>query len=218
MIAYLGEWIQHIVLLILMATFLDLLVPSSAMKKYVRMVVGLLIIMIILSPLLDLLQLDHERMMQSVDELFKAEQDTMGEQLEKQTEELGELQDEAVMSEVELLWAQEMKRDLGMNVDALISEVEIDLQIVHDQVDVQQVVIYLTEAEDVPISEEVESIAVVQPVQPIKVEINAHSTASNNDEINPDGQELIIEDKVISYLQEQWNISVDKISFSWTRR
>ena len=54
MVAWISQWLQNIILIVLLATFADLLLPSSAMQKYSKMVLGLLIIVVILSPVLEL--------------------------------------------------------------------------------------------------------------------------------------------------------------------
>lgn len=51
----LGEWLRQIILVVLLATFIDLLLPNRTMQRYVRLVVSLFILMTILSPVLQLL-------------------------------------------------------------------------------------------------------------------------------------------------------------------
>lgn len=55
---WLNEWIKQIILLVLIATFIDLLLPNSSFDRYVKLVLGLLIIMAILSPILQLINQD----------------------------------------------------------------------------------------------------------------------------------------------------------------
>ncbi len=50
-----GDWIRQIVILVLIAAFLDLLLPSGSMDRYVKLVMGLLIVMAMLSPVFRLL-------------------------------------------------------------------------------------------------------------------------------------------------------------------
>lgn len=49
---FISGWLKGIVLIILFASFMDLLLPSSAMQKYVKLVIGLIIIVAMLTPLL----------------------------------------------------------------------------------------------------------------------------------------------------------------------
>ncbi|MCI3920179.1 stage III sporulation protein AF [Paenibacillus sp. TRM 82003] len=50
----LGDWLRQIILVVLLATFVDLLLPNRTMQRYVRLVVSLFILMTILSPVLQL--------------------------------------------------------------------------------------------------------------------------------------------------------------------
>ncbi|OEF98434.1 stage III sporulation protein AF [Desulfuribacillus alkaliarsenatis] len=49
---FVSAWLKGIILIILFATFMDLLLPSSSMQKYVKLVIGLIIIITMLTPLL----------------------------------------------------------------------------------------------------------------------------------------------------------------------
>ncbi|MHB1629820.1 MAG: stage III sporulation protein AF [Bacilli bacterium] len=51
MIGALSEWLRHLVVVILLAVFLDLALPSNAMQKYVRTVLGLVVMLTMLDPL-----------------------------------------------------------------------------------------------------------------------------------------------------------------------
>ncbi|WP_033828446.1 stage III sporulation protein AF [Bacillus andreraoultii] len=61
---FLTSWITNIILFILLAVIVELLLPQTGLQKYVKMVIGLLLIIIFLSPLLKLLSTD-------VDEVLK---------------------------------------------------------------------------------------------------------------------------------------------------
>lgn len=56
MIVFLRNWIKNIVVVIILAMFLELLLPKSEMQKYVKMVLGLLVILLVLNPVLDLIK------------------------------------------------------------------------------------------------------------------------------------------------------------------
>ncbi len=51
----LTRWIRDIVLLVLYITFLEMLIPSGTMRKYVRLATGLIIIFAMLHPILNVL-------------------------------------------------------------------------------------------------------------------------------------------------------------------
>lgn len=55
MIVAITGWIKGIVIVVLFAAFLDLLLPSSSIQKFVRVIMGLFIMMAILNPVIDLI-------------------------------------------------------------------------------------------------------------------------------------------------------------------
>lgn len=52
----LGAWIKQIILLVLFATFLELLIPNNNYKKFIKVIMGLLILLAVLQPILDFIQ------------------------------------------------------------------------------------------------------------------------------------------------------------------
>lgn len=57
---WLGGWLRSIVLIVLVATFIDLLLPNQAMQRYVRTVVSLFLLMTLLTPVFQLFQKDWD--------------------------------------------------------------------------------------------------------------------------------------------------------------
>lgn len=58
MMGALHHWIKNLILVVLFASFIQLLVPSEPFKRYIRVVMGFFIIITLLHPLLAFLQLD----------------------------------------------------------------------------------------------------------------------------------------------------------------
>ncbi|EIJ78821.1 stage III sporulation protein AF [Bacillus methanolicus PB1] len=63
---FLKEWITNIILFILLATVIDMLLPNSNLQKYAKIVTGLLLIAIILTPVLKLFSNDFETALSSI--------------------------------------------------------------------------------------------------------------------------------------------------------
>ncbi|MDA7026993.1 stage III sporulation protein AF [Bacillus sp. CLL-7-23] len=57
---FLTEWLTNIILFILLATIIDMLLPNSSMKKYAKMVISLLLIVVILNPIFKLFRTDPD--------------------------------------------------------------------------------------------------------------------------------------------------------------
>lgn len=64
--SFLTEWITSIIIFILLATVIDMLLPNSSMQKYAKMVIGLLLIVVILTPILKILSTDMDELFASM--------------------------------------------------------------------------------------------------------------------------------------------------------
>jgi stage III sporulation protein AF len=49
---FLKEWVRGLVMLVILATCLEMMLPMTAMKKYVRMTMGLLVVLAVIQPML----------------------------------------------------------------------------------------------------------------------------------------------------------------------
>ena len=70
--SFLTSWISNIIIFILLATVIDMLLPSSSLQKYTKMVIGLLLIAIIITPILSLFQTNFDQILASATVQFKA--------------------------------------------------------------------------------------------------------------------------------------------------
>lgn len=59
--AWLGSWLHELILVVLMAAFVEMLLPSKSMERYARLVLSLLILLAMLSPLISLLKGDASK-------------------------------------------------------------------------------------------------------------------------------------------------------------
>ena len=55
MIEFFSSWVKNIIYIIIFIVFLEILLPNNSMRKYVKMVAGLLIILVILTPITGLM-------------------------------------------------------------------------------------------------------------------------------------------------------------------
>lgn len=120
------EWVTSIILFVCLAVVIDMLLPASSFKKYTKMVTGLLLIAVILTPLLRLLAADVEHSVS----LALAGNSGKGAQLEKKIEEKKrEIQEgqgayilEQMAVQMKEAAEKEMMEEFGLDI------VRIDLQ------------------------------------------------------------------------------------------
>lgn len=55
---WLGGWLREIILVVLLASFVEMLLPSKSMERYARLVLSLLVLLTMLSPIVSLLKGD----------------------------------------------------------------------------------------------------------------------------------------------------------------
>lgn len=58
LISYLKKWITDIVVMFVFITLLEIILPSSNMKKYIDMIIGLLIIIVLINPFIKIISKD----------------------------------------------------------------------------------------------------------------------------------------------------------------
>jgi stage III sporulation protein AF len=214
MMQFLGEWIKHIVLLILMASFLELILPNSSIKRYVKLVVGLLLILLILSPILYLFRFDYERMMLSIDRLLEQPSGSIEMQIEEKTERIEGAQVQSILEAVVQEWAGDIKKSIEQNFTIKVEHILLYLGIHHQEPFVEKLELFLTEASSRDGPQTKENPDAIKPIQPIEIQINPHRRAEKQAEQTEAQKKL---DKlVLNLLKDEWNISVDKISIAWT--
>ncbi|WP_181151106.1 stage III sporulation protein AF [Paenibacillus sp. PCH8] len=55
---WLSSWLKELIMIVLLATFVDMLLPNRSMERYVKLVLSLLILLTLLSPITKLLRSD----------------------------------------------------------------------------------------------------------------------------------------------------------------
>lgn len=127
MIAYLSEWLKKLILLVLIASFVDLILPNSAIQRYARMTIGLLIILTMLSPLLALFNLDHIKeniSLQSMGFMNSPPTERSYESIEVEAKRLQAEQFKAIMHQFSTSLSQEIAANLERKYETE-SEVEV---------------------------------------------------------------------------------------------
>ena len=182
------EWVTNIILFVLFATLIDMLLPTSKFQKYTKMVVGLLLISIILTPIFKLLSTDFE-------ETFAAAIPNLGGTKGCQIKNLIDLQKNEIQATHDAYilkqMAVQLKEDAEEELMSQYGLVITDIELVVDAEDqrpfpenLQKVVLTLNEE-----TTETEAVEVVK-----SVEINT------NDPLSSKMKNPIQNDKIIQLL------------------
>ncbi|WP_226642478.1 stage III sporulation protein AF [Mesobacillus subterraneus] len=189
---FIKEWITNIIIFILLATVLDMLLPNSSFQKYTKIVTGLILIAIILSPVMKLFTSDFETAIASMGQFNSLEDEKIKNSIEFQKKEIQASQHayilETMAVQLKTAAEEELMEQQGMEIANIELEVNDQDQRPFPE-NLEYVIVHLKKAED-----EGETVAVVREVE---IDTNAplpsKQTSQNTDQIS-------------SLLSEKWNV------------
>ncbi|WP_428909082.1 stage III sporulation protein AF [Niallia sp. Krafla_26] len=197
---FIKEWVTNIILFVLFATLIDMLLPNSKFQKYTKMVVGLLLISVILTPIFKLLSTDFE-------ESFTAALPQWEEKKENEIKNLIDLQKNEIQASHDAYILEQMAVQLKEDAEEeLMDQFDVaiaDLEVVVDEEDVrpfpenlQKVVIQLNGENE---EAETEAVEVVK-----SVEINTNEPLQEETKFEHN-------DRIIKLLANKWSIDEEII-------
>ncbi|WP_336253647.1 stage III sporulation protein AF [Oceanobacillus sp. SE10311] len=196
----LTNWITQIIIFILVATIIDLLIPNLSMGKYIKLVLGLILILILLSPIFSLFNLDFE---QAVADTYRSIFDTGGEMeevqdsIELQKSEIESTHDAYILEEMAVQLTSLTDEALQTEYDARITDISFvfadEAEKTYEGLD--EVIVYLEK-----------STAREGQIKPVeKIVINAE-----------EDQELEEADEpIVELLRDRWELQDKKITVYW---
>lgn len=200
--SYLTEWITSIILFILLATVVEMLLPNSSMQKYTKLVIGLLLIVVILTPILKLLSTDMDELFakMTTHSSYTSKENTEN-LIEMKKKEIQASQAAYILNKAAVLMKEDVEEELRESYGLTVK----DLQIVVKNED------QLTE---MPIEENIESVVIlleqaekeetaIQVIKPVQID------TSRQKEPAPSSRE---EGKIATFLADRWQLQPTNIS------
>lgn len=190
---FLTEWITNIIIFILLATIFDMLLPQSNMQKYTKVVIGLLLIAIILTPLFQLISTDFEKALASISLFEPNEEKDLENLIEMKKKEIEESQHAYILEQMavqlRITAEEELIEQFGLKVAQInikINEHEND----NFPENIEKIIVQLARA-----NENNKMIEVVQMVD-INTAVPLQSEKRTNQE-----------KKIAVILAEKWNMA-----------
>lgn len=197
---FLAEWLKEIIIVVLIAVFIDLLLPNRAMERYVKFVVSLLILLTLLSPVLRIFSSDAKQKIETAFAGNWSDQDggntansteailLQGEQLRKQQEAealqwAGEEAARQMKEQIERTTGQPVERvTVTLTEEKAASKKDADTKTEGTGPSIKQVEVVMREvSEGSEQAEAVENRKIeIQPVEKVKVDIDGGSEGSVN--------------------------------------
>jgi stage III sporulation protein AF len=197
---FLIEWVTNIILFILLATVIDMLLPNTSLQKYTKMVTGLLLIAIILTPIFKLISKDFETVMAQIP--------TFQDSGEKNMENLIEMQKKEIQASNHAYILETMAVQLEKGVEEELMEqfgleiAKIELTTKNDSQEsfpdnLEMVTVLLKQPET--------SVTTVEAIQPVSITTDTPLPSKDPTEES---------EKIAAFLSKQWNVTEKTIEVS----
>jgi stage III sporulation protein AF len=182
---------------------IDMLLPNSALQKYAKMVIGLLLIAIIITPILGLFNMDFDDILTAATSEFEdQEKKDLGNLTEMKKKEIQATQGAYILKQMAVDLQAEVEEELMVDYNMKISSIDVGVKNEEEPGvdDLQNITISLEKAEGKENSE-IEAVA--------KVDINADSPSTSND-ANLDA--------VKRFLATSWSVDEEIIEIAGERK
>ncbi|WP_413308920.1 stage III sporulation protein AF [Bacillus sp. 1P10SD] len=197
---FLTEWVTNIILFILLATVIDMLLPNSSLQKYTKMVTGLLLIAIILTPIFKLISKDFETTLASIPSYQAPGEKNMKNLIDLKKKEIQASQHAYILEEMAVQLKKDVKEELMEQYGLEIAKVDIAINEESDQAfpeNLQKVMVLLRQPENG-----------VQSVEAIKqIEINTEKPLPSKGSTEET-------EKITSFLSQKWNVTEETVEVS----
>jgi len=199
-VSALTEWITNIILFILLATIIDLLLPNSNFQKYTKMVVGLLLILIIVTPVFKLLNVDVDKLWSSMRLSSLTEQKSVENLVDFKKKEIQASQRAYILEQMAVQMKTEVKEELMKQYGVAIDHIQIQPKQTTEEPTIET------------IGKHIESVQVTLKAGTNSKEIaNVEIVSIDTSKSQPDQKQTKHTKQIISFLATHWGIQKSQI-------
>jgi stage III sporulation protein AF len=193
---FLTEWVTNIIIFVLLATVIDMLLPNSSLQKYTKIVTGLLLIAIILTPVLKLISKDFETAFASIPIFEQKEEKNMENLIELKKKEIQASQRAYILETTAVPLKEGAKEELMNQFGLEIAHIDFQLDDANTKFpdNLQKVIVQLKTVE--------EKGNAVEAIKPVEI---------NTNQPPPTKQITAQSEEVITLLAKKWNVSESAI-------
>jgi len=200
--------VQNLVVIIILAMFLEMLLPAGEMRKYVKMVMGLLIIIAVVQSVGDLTRWDYHTDLPSLTQ--KTDEETVSGIMEAGKIISGEQRQKAVKQYKEGLEGQIMALT-GSGKEATVLDVEVNVQSKEGELDfgrINEVVLYVAR-EPGTAGQEQKEVSIAE-VEPVTVQV-AGKNSPKESKIYDGGPSREITDALVNSVANFYNLKPEQV-------
>ena len=167
---FLTGWIINIIIFLLLAMIIDMLLPESSMKKYAKLVTGLLLMAIIITPIFKIMSTDFDEVLASLSASMDTNEQSQENLLETKKREIQASTHAYILEQMavqmKVVVEKELMEKFGMSITSI--EITAKANVEPTAGGLQGVKVYIE-----PAKEEITAI------EPVKIDINEDSYKGN---------------------------------------
>lgn len=221
-------WVKKLILLVLLATFLELLLPDNAYQKYVRLSMGLLILLTLLTPLLEIFQ--NPITLDQLSNFYQEKTNQQGLDLERiqgLSKQLVAYQDETTTQYVQTQMKDLVKKQVEDQYQVQVETVDVKLnKDKENKPIIEQIVVTLLQNTSNNKSSSAggdpgaAAMSPVKPMDPVNVEIDLQKVPNKT----PSSSVPVMEQqspqlkKIASGVATAWNLTEQQVNVKWDQR
>ncbi|WP_050615728.1 stage III sporulation protein AF [Bacillus testis] len=198
---FLTDWIKNIIIFILLATVMDMLLPSSAMQKYAKMVVGLLLITVLLSPVFKLLSANFDELLAQATRSGTVENNKMEIALSDKKKEIQAANNAYILDEMAVQLKKEGEEELIKQYNYEFKHIDVSVKPVDNPQlpkDLAGIKVVLAPNRS----------GAVEAVRPVDIDTDK----------DPADENAVRSEAIKQFLGEQWGVDEAKIQIGFERR
>lgn len=208
LIEWISDWLKQIIILVLIATFIDLLLPNNALDRYVKLVMGLLIIMAIMTPIFHLLSQKMDLSALAFTNV-PAGQGQMAslQQIEEQSAKVKTTQDRLIQEQSAKQMEKSIKEQVRQKFGVDVIEAKVELHVEpQGRTEIKQIDVLVrqpTPARSVPGE---------AAIQPVHIDIGGGKTgspAAPSEQAGQTGQVSTV--NIATYLSDAWQLRREQV-------
>jgi stage III sporulation protein AF len=225
---WLSNWLKELIMIILLATFIDLLLPSQVMQRYVRTVIGLFLLMILLSPVFEIFQKNWnaDKLLQAAEglqiDLGQTEPEVQSlSTIMQESDKLENSQQQQAKDLVEIQLAASIKEGLQTKAELPVQSVSvvttIDAKGKPAIANVRVTLLQQSKKQDTPAVSHT-----IEPIKPVMIRIEPESqtiaqnkTIQNGNSAKSRPEETLSLNQVKQYLLQEWLIKPEQIQVTF---
>ncbi|MFC0188314.1 stage III sporulation protein AF [Fictibacillus aquaticus] len=118
-------WVSNIILLILLAGIIEMLLPDSSFQKYIRLVIGLLLILAMLTPLLQIMKTDMNSVLAAMNLADEKKEEKIKNSIENKKTEIQASQAAYILEQMAVPLKNKVKEELKSSYGLTITSLRL---------------------------------------------------------------------------------------------